>query len=85
MQGVRDHKARTVEERLPEIRDWFFRLDALQRGRAGNRGYRIAPEDLYCADEFSIVFAPKTKTSYNFEGCEFNQVMDHDYLASRSS
>jgi len=36
-------------------------------------------------NEFSIVIAPKTKTSYNFKGCESNQMKDHDYLASRSS
>ena len=85
LQRVRDHKERTVEERLPEIKDWFLREDALQRERAGDRGYRIAPEDSYCADEFSIVIAPKTKSSYNLKGCESNQVKDHDYLASRSA
>ena len=63
MQRVRDHKDKTVEERLPAIRDWFLRLDALNRYRsiAGTR--RIRKADTYGADEFSIVIKKKTDTS----------------------
>ena len=82
MQRVRDHKERTVEERLPEIKNWFLRQDAFQRSRADVGGYRVVPEDTYCFDEFSIVIVPKTKNSYNFKGNVPNQVKDHDYLGS---
>ena len=83
MQRVRDHKSKTVEERLPIIRDWLLRLDAMQR--QGNKEIRVHPENSYCADEFSIVINHKTKTSYNFKGSEANQVKEMQNLSSRSA
>ena len=85
MQRVRDHKSKTVEERLEIIKDWYLRLDALQRKRAVGGRKRISDEDTYCFDEFSIVIKPKTATSYNRKGAEANQVKEHMDLASRAA
>ena len=46
---------------------------------------RIADEDSYCCDEFSIVLKPHTSTSYNWKGAEANQVKDGLSLSSRSA
>ena len=85
MQRVRDHKTKTVEERLSEIRDWFLRLDALHRKRSVDGSWGIAKEDTYAADEFSIVIKKKTETSYNMKGAEANHVKELQDLASRSA
>ena len=58
MQRVRDHKAKTVEERLDIVKDWFLRLDNMQRKHTSFPNKRIADEDSYCYDEFSIVIKP---------------------------
>ena len=85
MQRVRDHKSRTVEERVPVIRDWFLRLDALQRKRSINGKCRVSPENTYAADEFSIVIKHKAETSYNIRGAECNHVKELQDLASRAA
>ena len=85
MQRVRDHKAKTVEERLDAVKDWFLRLDNMQRKRIHFLDKRIADEDSYCYDEFSIVIKPKTATSYNRKGAESNQVKEPQDLASRAA
>ena len=85
LQRVRDHKSQTVEERLDTVRDWFLRLDNLQRKTSIEGKCRIADEDIYCCDEFSIVIKPKTTTSYNRKGAEANQVKELQDLASRAA
>ena len=76
LQKVSDHKSITVEERIGDVRDWFLRLDALQRKRSVDGMNRISDEDTYCCDEFSIVINPKTSTYYNRRGAEANQVKE---------
>ena len=85
LQKVRDHKSKTVEERLADVKDWYLRLDALQRKRSTDGTKRIADEDSYCMDEFSIVISPKTSTSYNRKGAEANQVKEVQALTSRAA
>ena len=62
-----------------------MRLDALQRKRNSFRSKRIADEDSYCCDEFSIVIKAKSKTSYNRKGAESNQVKEVQDLTSRAA
>ena len=45
---------------------------------------RIADEDSYCYDEFSIVIKHKSTASYNRKGTEANQVKELQDLASRA-
>ena len=45
----------------------------------------MADEDIYAADEFSIVIKPQTESSYNRKGAEANQVKEFGNLASRAA
>ena len=74
MQRVRDHKPKSVEERLPVIKEWLLRQDNFFRHRG--LGKRVLDQDSYCCDEFSIVIQPKTSKSYNRKGAEANQVRE---------
>ena len=74
-----------MEERIGDVRDWFLRLDALQRKRSVDGMNRISDEDTYCCDEFLIVINPKTSTCYNRRGAEANQVKEVQNLSSRAA
>ena len=84
LQSVRDHKSKTVEERLDSIRDYFLRRDNLQRTSPSNTP-RISPCDTYSMDEFCIVIKPPCKKSYNRVGSESNHCKELGQLASRAA
>ena len=84
LQSVRDHKSKTVEERLDNIRDYFLRRDNIQR-TSSSKTPRITPRDTYSMDEFCIVIKPPCKKSYNRVGNESNHCKELGQLASRAA
>lgn len=84
LQSVRDHKNKSVEERLEAIRDYFLRRDNLQRA-SSTKTPRISPGDTYSMDEFCIVIKPPCKKSYNRVGSESNHCKEPGQLASRAA
>ena len=72
MQCVRDHKKKTVHERIDQVRKQLIRIDRGQRSRGkGKRDQiygRFSPEMTFIFDEQYIIMFPKTKKTYNPKG-----------------
>ena len=72
LQSVRDHKSKTVAERIDQVRAQLIRLDRVQRSPGSNSRDttygRFAPDSIFAFDEHSGVMFPKTKKTYNYKG-----------------
>ena len=66
LQRVRDHKPKSVEDRIEQVRTQLCRLDTFQRqGERMDPVFgRVAPSMMFGADEFSGVMFPHMSTTY---------------------
>ena len=72
LQSVRDHKSKSVAERIDQVRRQLIRLDRVQQSTGLNRRDptcgRFGRGDVFAFDEHSAVMFPKTKKTFNHKG-----------------